>query len=138
MCHRSCLQPNLCVVDEHPIFNITLLLILRTTLILLTTMEKDMSFTPLFDNILIQELAAETKTKSGLLLPTSELEKPSQAKVIAVGPGKLQKNGQYQTMTVAVGDVVLYGKYHSGEKISLDGTEYIIMKESELLAKVQQ
>ena len=97
-----------------------------------------MSFIPLFDNILIQELAAETKTKSGLLLPTNELEKPNQAKVIAVGPGKLQKNGQYQTMTVAVGDVVLYGKYHSGEKISLYGTEYIIIKESELLAKVQQ
>jgi len=95
-----------------------------------------MNFTPLYDHVLLKQMEPPTQTASGLLLPSSELEKPQQAEVLAVGIGKLNKDGSVSSMSVAVGDIVLFGKYHSGEKITLDGTEYLIMKESELLAKM--
>ena len=95
-----------------------------------------MNFKPLYDHVLLKQMEPPTQTASGLLLPTSELEKPQQAEVVAVGTGKLNKDGSVSAMSVAVGDVVLFGKYHSGEKITLDGTEYLIMKENELLAKM--
>jgi chaperonin GroES len=77
-----------------------------------------------------------TQTASGLLLPTSEVEKPQQGEIIAVGTGKLNKDGSRSAMSVSIGDIVLFGKYHSGEKITLNGTDYLIMKENELLAKI--
>ena len=97
-----------------------------------------MTFKPLYDNILIKRVAAEEKTKSGLLLPKSDQEKPQQGKVVAIGPGKLGKYGDYKGTTVAQGDTVLFGKYHSGENIDIDGIEHIIIKESELLAIISE
>ena len=96
-----------------------------------------MSFKPLYDNILIKRVAAEEKTKSGLFLPKTDQEKPQQGKVIATGPGKLTKDGTFSGTTVQEGNIVLFGKYHSGESIEIDGEEHIIIKESELLAIVQ-
>ena len=96
-----------------------------------------MSFKPLYDNILIKRVAAEEKTKSGLFLPKTDQEKPQQGKVIATGPGKLAKDGTFSGTTVQKGNIVLFGKYHSGENIEIDGEEHIIIKESELLAIVQ-
>merc|ERR1712072_266308 len=96
-----------------------------------------MSFRPLYDNILIKRVAAEDKTKSGLFLPKSDQEKPQQGKVIATGPGKLNKAGHFSGTTVQTGNLVLFGKYHSGENIDINGEEHIIIKESELLAIVQ-
>jgi len=93
-----------------------------------------MSFRPLYDNILIKRVAVEDKTKSGLYLPKSDQEKPQQGKVIATGPGKLSKEGKFSGTTVEKGNIVLFGKYHSGENIDIDGEEHIIIKESELLA----
>ena len=93
-----------------------------------------MSFRPLYDNILIKRVAAEEKTKSGLFLPKSDQEKPQQGKVIYTGPGKINKDGSFAGTTVKEGNIVLFGKYHSGENIEIDGIEHIIIKESELLA----
>ena len=97
-----------------------------------------MSFRPLYDNVLIKRVAVEAQTKSGLLLPKADQEKPQQGKVIAIGPGKLGKDGNFKGTTVHKGDIVLFGKYHSGENIEIDGEEHIIIKESDLLAVINK
>ena len=83
---------------------------------------------PLSDRVLVEPQAAETKTASGLYIPDSAKEKPQQGKVVAVGKGKKDHE-----MTVKVGDVVLYGKY-SGSELKLDGNDYLIMREDDILA----
>lgn len=83
---------------------------------------------PLSDRVLVEPQAAETKTASGLYIPDSAKEKPQQGKVIAVGKGNKDHD-----MTVKVGDVVLYGKY-SGSELKLDGKDYLIMREDDILA----
>ena len=83
---------------------------------------------PLSDRVLVEPQAAETKTASGLYIPDSAKEKPQQEKVVAVGKGKKDHE-----MTVKVGDVVLYGKY-SGSELKLDGNDYLIMREDDILA----
>ena len=83
---------------------------------------------PLSDRVLVEPQAAETKTASGIYIPDSAKEKPQQGKVVAVGKGKKDHN-----MTVKVGDVVLYGKY-AGTELKLDGKEYLIMREDDILA----
>lgn len=83
---------------------------------------------PLSDRVLVEPQAAETKTASGLYIPDSAKEKPQQGKVVAVGKGKKDHD-----MTVKVGDVVLYGKY-SGSELKLDGNDYLIMREDDILA----
>ncbi|MCK0132035.1 co-chaperone GroES [Flavobacteriaceae bacterium F08102] len=85
---------------------------------------------PLADRVVIEPLAAETKTSSGIYIPDSAKEKPSQGKVVAVGNGLKD-----EPMTVKVGDTVLYGKY-AGTELKLDGGDYLIMKESEIFAIV--
>lgn len=85
---------------------------------------------PLSDRVLVQPQEAETKTASGLYIPDSAKEKPQQGKVMAVGKGKKDHD-----MTVKVGDTVLYGKY-SGSELKLDGTDYLIMREDDILAIV--
>lgn len=85
---------------------------------------------PLADRVLIEPLAAETKTASGLIIPDSAKEKPSKGTVIAVGNGTKD-----EPMTVAVGDTVLYGKY-AGTELKLEGTDYLIMRESDIFAIV--
>ncbi len=83
---------------------------------------------PLSDRVLVEPQAAETKTASGIYIPDSAKEKPQQGKVVAVGKGKKDHE-----MTVKVGDIVLYGKY-SGSELKLDGKDYLIMREDDILA----
>ncbi|GER58164.1 co-chaperone GroES [Patiriisocius marinus] len=85
---------------------------------------------PLSDRVVIEPQAAETKTASGLYIPDSAKEKPQQGKVAAVGKGTKDHD-----MTVKVGDTVLYGKY-AGTELKLDGNDYLIMREDDILAIV--
>jgi chaperonin GroES len=86
------------------------------------------SLKPLADRVLVEPAAAEEKTASGIIIPDTAQEKPQKGKVMAVGTGKKD-----EPMTVKVGDTVLYGKY-SGTEISVDGNEYLIMRESDIFA----
>lgn len=85
---------------------------------------------PLADRVLVEPVAAETKTAAGIIIPDNAKEKPQKGKVIAVGDGKKD-----EPLTVKVGDTVLYGKY-SGTELKFDGVDYLIMKESDILAIV--
>ncbi|MBL6649218.1 MAG: co-chaperone GroES [Flavobacteriaceae bacterium] len=85
---------------------------------------------PLADRVLVEPLEAETKTASGIIIPDTAKEKPQKGNIIAVGPGT-KKN----PVTVKVGNTVLYGKY-SGTELKLDGKDYLIMRESDILAIV--
>lgn len=85
---------------------------------------------PLADRVLIEPMAAETKTASGIIIPDNAKEKPQKGKVIAVGNGTKDEK-----MTVSEGDTVLYGKY-AGTELKLDGQDYLIMRESDILAIV--
>merc|ERR1711976_382870 len=88
-----------------------------------------MKIKPLADRVLVEPSAAETKTASGIIIPDSAQEKPQKGKVVAVGEGTKEN-----PVTVKVGDNVLYGKY-SGTELKYEGKDYLIMKESDLLAK---
>ncbi len=90
---------------------------------------------PLGARVVIKKMEAEEKTEAGLLLSGSAKEKPQQAKVVAVGPGKLDDNGKLQKPEVEVGDIVLTSKY-GGTDIKLDDKEYKILNSSDILAKV--
>lgn len=83
---------------------------------------------PLADRVLIEPMEAETKTASGIYIPDTAKEKPQQGKVVAVGPGTKDEK-----LTVKVGDTVLYGKY-SGTELKLEGSDYLMMRESDILA----
>ncbi|GLB47741.1 co-chaperone GroES [Neptunitalea lumnitzerae] len=83
---------------------------------------------PLADRVLVEPAPAETTTASGIIIPDTAKEKPQKGTVVAVGPGKTD-----EPMTVKVGDTVLYGKY-SGTELKLEGTDYLIMRESDILA----
>jgi chaperonin GroES len=90
---------------------------------------------PLADRVVVQPLDEAEQMRGGLYIPDTAKEKPSQGKVIAVGPGKLSDEGTRLEMDVKVGDKVLYGKY-SGTDVTLDGEEYLILRESDILAIV--
>jgi chaperonin GroES len=92
-----------------------------------------MKIRPLHDRILVKRIEEETKTSGGLFIPDSAKEKPIQAKVIAVGAGKRDKDGKLTALDVKVGDRVLFSKY-SGSEIKIDGDEHLIMREEDLLA----
>lgn len=83
---------------------------------------------PLADRVVVEPAAAEEKTSSGIIIPDTAKEKPQRGKVVAIGNGKKD-----EPLTVKVGDVVLYGKY-SGTEISIEGNDYLIMKESDIFA----
>ena len=95
-----------------------------------------MALKPLADRIVIKRLEAQEKTKSGLVLPDSAKEKPQEGKVIAVGTGRLLDDGTVKSLEIKSGDRVLYGKY-SGTEVSLEGEEYLILREEDVLAVVQ-
>ncbi len=88
---------------------------------------------PLADRVVVEAAAAEEKSTGGIILPDTAQEKPQQGTVVAVGPGKASDAGTIITMTVKNGDKVLYGKY-SGSEVTHDGKEYLIMRESDILA----
>ena len=91
-----------------------------------------MKFQPLHDRLLLKPLAAETKTKSGIIIPDTAQEKPMEGEVVAVGKGKRLEDGKVVPLDVAPGDRILFGKY-SGSEIKLDGDEFLIMREDEVL-----
>ncbi|MDX1617371.1 MAG: co-chaperone GroES [Balneolaceae bacterium] len=97
-------------------------------------MAKKTKIKPLSDRVLVQPEDAEEKTSSGIIIPDTAKEKPQQGKIVAAGPGKVE-NGNKIEMSVKEGDRVLYGKY-SGTEITLDGDEYLIMRESDILGIV--
>lgn len=96
-----------------------------------------MNLRPLGDRMVIKPVEQEEVTSSGIYLPETAKEKPQQGNVISVGPGARDEDGDRIAMDVKVGDVVLYAKY-SGTNIKLDGTEYLILKESDVLAIVEK
>lgn len=89
-----------------------------------------LSIKPLADRVIVQPAAAETMTKGGLIIPDTAKEKPQKGTIVAAGPGKKD-----EPVTVKVGDSVLYGKY-SGTEITIDGQEYLIMRESDIFAVI--
>jgi len=91
-----------------------------------------MNFRPLHDRVLVQPLDGEEKTAGGIIIPDTAKEKPSEGKVIAVGPGAKTEDGKTLPMEVKVGDLVLFGKW-SGTEVKIDGVEYSIMKESDIM-----
>jgi len=95
-----------------------------------------MNIKPLSDRVVIKMTEAEETTKSGIILAGAAKEKPQVALVVAVGPGAVSDKGEIIPMTVKVGDKVLTSKY-SGTEIKLDGTDYIIVKQSDILAIVE-
>ncbi len=90
---------------------------------------------PLDDRVVVQPVDAESTTAGGIVLPDTAKEKPQRGTVLAVGPGKLLDSGNRGTLSVAVGDVVIYGKY-GGSDIEVDGAEVKILRESDILAKI--
>jgi len=93
-------------------------------------MAKNVSITPLHDRVIVKPAAAEEKTAGGIIIPDTAKEKPQRGVVIAAGPGKKD-----EPMSVKSGDTILYGKY-AGTEITLEGVDYLIMRESDILAVV--
>lgn len=91
---------------------------------------------PLGDRVIVKQTAAETKTKSGILLPDSAKEKPTSGKVIAAGPGKLDDNGKRHEVGVKVGETIYYGKY-SGTDVEVEGEKFVILRESDILGVLE-
>ena len=94
-----------------------------------------MKIKPLGDRVVIKPAEAEERTKGGIILPDTAKEKPVVGEVVAVGPGKVADDGKKIVMEVKVGDKVLYGKY-SGTEVTIEGDEYLIMRESDVFAIV--
>ena len=96
----------------------------------------ELKIKPLADRIVIQAMEAEETTKGGIILPDTAKEKPVEGTIVAAGPGKVTDDGKKIELEVKVGDKVLYGKY-SGTEITVDGEEYLIMRESDVFAIVK-
>jgi chaperonin GroES len=98
-------------------------------------MAKDINLRPLDDRVVVEPKEAEEMTAGGIVLPDSAKEKPQRGAVIAVGPGKLLDSGERGTLSVSVGDEVIYGKY-AGSDVEVDGRDVKIVRESDILAKI--
>ena len=96
-----------------------------------------MKFRPLHDRVVVERIDAEEKTAGGIIIPDTAKEKPQQGKVIAVGPGGRDESGKLIPIDIKVGDRVLFGKW-SGTEVKLDGVEYLIMKESDLMGVLEE
>ena len=94
-----------------------------------------MNIRPLDDRVVVEPMEAEEKTAGGIVLPDTAKEKPQKGKIVAVGAGKLLDDGTRSAPSLKKGDMVLYAKY-GGTEIKVDGKEYLIMRESDVLAKV--
>jgi len=94
-----------------------------------------MKFKPLGDRILVKPLEAKEQTKGGIVIPDTAKEKPQEGKIVAVGDGKKSDDGKNIPLSLKAGDKVLYGKY-SGTEITLDGEEYLIVREEDILGIV--
>ena len=94
-----------------------------------------MKIRPLQDRLIVKRVAEENKTKGGIIIPDTAKEKPMQGKVIAVGKGRVEKDGKVTPLDVKAGDKILFGKW-SGTEVKIDGEDLIIMKESDILGIV--
>ncbi len=94
-----------------------------------------MKFRPLHDRVVVKRVEEDTKTKGGIIIPDTAQEKPMQGEVIAVGNGARDDSGKIVALDVKKGDRVLFGKW-SGTEVKIDGTEYLIMKESDIMGIV--
>ena len=95
-----------------------------------------MKIRPLNDRLLVQRLEEEEKTAGGIIIPDSAKEKPAEGKVVAVGPGKVNDSGERVALQVKEGDVVLFSKY-GGTDVKIDGEDYLIMREDDVLGIVE-
>lgn len=96
-----------------------------------------MNLRPLQDRIIVKRVEEETKTAGGLFIPETAKEKPQRGEIVAVGNGKKTEEGKVLPLDVKVGDVVLFGKY-AGTEVKVDGEEYLMMREDDLLAVVEK
>jgi len=96
-----------------------------------------MNIRPLADKVLVERVEAEAKTAGGIVLPDTAKEKPQRGKVIAVGEGKLLEDGKRKEVSVKKGDLVLFTSY-AGSEIKIDGKEYLIMDESDIMAVIEK
>jgi chaperonin GroES len=96
-----------------------------------------MKVRPLHDRIIVQRIEEGEQRVGGIIIPDSAKEKPQQGKVIAAGKGKLEKDGKVTPLDVKAGDTILFGKY-SGQEIKIDGDEYLIMREEEVLGVIEK
>ena len=94
-----------------------------------------MKIRPLYDRILVQRLEEKDKTSGGIIIPDSAKEKPAEGKVVAVGPGKVNDAGNYTDLQVKKGDIVLFSKY-GGTDVRHDGTDYLILREDDVLGVI--
>ena len=95
-----------------------------------------MKMKPLYDRVLVKRIEEKEQKKGTIIIPDTAKEKPQQGKVIAVGAGKVNEDGKRNALDVKAGDLILFGKY-SGQEIKLDGDEYLIMREDEVLAVIE-
>ncbi len=96
-----------------------------------------MAVKPLDDRVLVKQSAAEETTAGGIVLPDSAQEKPQRGKVVSTGPGKLLDSGERAKMSIKKGDEIFYGKY-AGTEIKIDGIEFVILRESDVLAVIEK
>ena len=96
-----------------------------------------MKFRPLHDRVVVTRIDAEGKTAGGIIIPDTAKEKPSEGQVIAVGPGGRDESGKLIPIDLKAGDRVLFGKW-SGTEVKIDGVEYLIMKESDIMGVIEQ
>jgi chaperonin GroES len=95
-----------------------------------------MKFRPLHDRVVVKRVEEEQKSKGGIIIPETAQEKPMQGEIIAVGPGGRDEAGKLVPLDVKAGDIVLFGKW-SGTEVKIDGTEYLIMKESDIMGVLE-
>lgn len=95
-----------------------------------------MTIRPLHDRVVVRPVEAETKTTGGIVIPDSAAEKSGQGEVLAIGPGKLLDSGEVRSLSVRVGDRVLYGKY-SGSEVKVGGESLLVIREDEILAVIE-
>jgi len=98
--------------------------------------KKKVSIKPLDDRVVVEVVESEDKTAGGIYLPDTAKEKQQEGIVVAVGPGKVLENGERAEPSVGTGDKVLYGKY-GGTEVEADGKEYLVLRESDILAKIE-
>ncbi len=95
-----------------------------------------MAIRPLHDRILVKRVKEEEKTKGGIIIPDTAKEKPIEAKVVAVGTGRILDNGEVRALAVKKGDLVLFGKY-GGTEVKIDGDEHLILREDDILGIIE-
>ena len=96
-----------------------------------------MQFRPLHDRVVVKRVAEEEKTKGGIIIPDTAKEKPMEGEIVAVGPGARDEKGTLIPLDVKVGDRILFGKW-SGTEVKIDGVEYLIMKESDIMGVIEE